>query len=110
MEHWNLKSVDVEPQSPTILHSVRGEVRSIVVALREGDQLGDHEVHERTHLLVIDGDVEVTSASDVIEGGPGLMAVVEPGERRTIRARSDARLLLVLAPWPGEGHPGARDD
>ena len=26
-----------------------------------------------------------------------------------VRARSDARLLLVLAPWPGEGHPGARD-
>jgi hypothetical protein len=22
-------------------------------------------------------------------------------------ARSDARLLLVLAPWPGDGHPGA---
>jgi hypothetical protein len=22
-------------------------------------------------------------------------------------ARSDARLLLLLAPWPGVGHPGA---
>jgi hypothetical protein len=26
-----------------------------------------------------------------------------------VRAVSDARLLLVLAPWPGDGHPGARD-
>jgi hypothetical protein len=26
-----------------------------------------------------------------------------------VHAETDARLLLVLAPWPGEGHPGARD-
>jgi hypothetical protein len=26
-----------------------------------------------------------------------------------VRALSDARLLLLLAPWPGDGHPGARD-
>ena len=32
-----------------------------------------------------------------------------PHERHEVRATSDARLLLVLAPWPGEGHPGARD-
>jgi len=37
------------------------------------------------------------------------MAVFDPGERHEVRARSDARLLLVLAPWPGDGHPGARD-
>ena len=24
-----------------------------------------------------------------------------------MRARSDARLLLLLSPWPGAGHPGA---
>jgi len=45
----------------------------------------------------------------LLAGGPGLLAVFEPGERHEVRARSDARLLLVLAPWPGEGHPGARD-
>jgi hypothetical protein len=35
--------------------------------------------------------------------------VFDPHERREVRATSDARLLLVLAPWPGDGHPGARD-
>jgi hypothetical protein len=25
-----------------------------------------------------------------------------------VRAISDARLVLVLAPWPGEGHPSRR--
>jgi hypothetical protein len=35
--------------------------------------------------------------------------IFDPGERHEVRAVSDARLLLVLAPWPGAGHPGARD-
>jgi hypothetical protein len=35
--------------------------------------------------------------------------VFDPRERHTVTARTDTRLLLVLAPWPGDGHPGARD-
>jgi hypothetical protein len=38
-----------------------------------------------------------------------LLAIFEPAERHEVRATSDALLLLVLAPWPGQGHPGARD-
>ena len=44
-------------------------------------------------------------AGDTVSGGTGLLALFDPGERHEVRARSDARLLLVLAPWPGEGHP-----
>jgi hypothetical protein len=40
-----------------------------------------------------------------VSGGAGLLSHFEPNERRTIQAVSDARLVLVLAPWPGEGHP-----
>jgi hypothetical protein len=46
---------------------------------------------------------------DDVKGGPGLAAVFAPRERHSVRATSDARLLLILAPWPGDGHPGARD-
>ena len=28
-----------------------------------------------------------------------------PGERHAVRAVEDALLLLLLAPWPGPGHP-----
>jgi hypothetical protein len=31
--------------------------------------------------------------------------VFDPNERHEVTAKSDARLLLVLSPWPGEGHP-----
>jgi hypothetical protein len=36
-----------------------------------------------------------------------LLAHFAPNERRTIKATTDARLVMVLAPWPGEGHPSA---
>jgi quercetin dioxygenase-like cupin family protein len=108
MEHWDLRSVAVEPHRPEVLHSSRGEARSIAIALPAGEELQDHEVHERAYLVVIDGEVEV-QADETVTGGPGFAATFAPGERHTVRANSDARLLLVLAPWPGDGHPGARD-
>jgi redox-sensitive bicupin YhaK (pirin superfamily) len=105
MEHWDLRTLDVEPHLPRILHSARGEARSIAIHLPAGESLQDHEVHERTYLVVVDGEIEVEGVS----GGPGFAAVFDPHERHEVNARSDARLLLVLAPWPGDGHPGARD-
>ena len=105
MEHWDLRSLDVAPHRPRILHSARGEARSIAIQLVEGDSLQEHEVHERAYLVVVDGEVEVNSVS----GGAGFAAVFDPHERHEVRATTDARLLLVLAPWPGDGHPGARD-
>src|SRR3954470_5818053 len=105
MEYWDLRTLAVEPHQPKILHSARGEARSIVIHLPAGEALQDHEVHERAYLVVVDGDIEVPGA----EGGPGFAAVFDPQERHEVTARSDARLLLVLAPWPGDGHPGARD-
>ena len=109
MEHWDLLTLDVLPHHPVILHSTRGEARSVVLHLPAGESLQDHQVHERAHLVVVEGEVDVVRNGETVTGGPGLLAVFDPGERHEVRARSDARLLLVLAPWPGEGHPGARD-
>jgi quercetin dioxygenase-like cupin family protein len=109
MEHWDLRTADVTPHQPQVLHSTRGESRSIVIHLPGGERLQDHEVHERAHVVVVDGDVEVDGPEGSVAGGPGLFLVFDPGERHEVHARSDARLLLVLAPWPGDGHPGARD-
>ena len=105
MEHWDLRTVDVQPHQPKILHSARGEARSILINLPAGESLQEHQVHERAYVVVVDGEVELGGTS----GGPGLAAVFDPNERHTVTAQSDARLLLVLAPWPGDGHPGARD-
>ncbi len=105
MEHWDLRSLEVEPHQPKILHSARGEARSILLKLPAGEELGEHEVHERAYVVVIDGEVVLGGQ----QGGPGLVAVFDPQERHAVKATTDARLLIVLAPWPGDGHPGARD-
>jgi quercetin dioxygenase-like cupin family protein len=109
MEHWDLRALPVEPHHPTILHSARGEARSIAIQLPAGEQLQEHQVHERAYLIVVDGEIEIDHGNGTTAGGPGLLAVFDPAERHEVRARTDSRLLLVLAPWPGDGHPGARD-
>jgi quercetin dioxygenase-like cupin family protein len=109
MEHWDLRTLDVQPHQPRILHSARGEARSIAITLPAGEELQEHQVHERAYLVVIDGEVEVSDARGSITGRAGFAAVFDPAERHTVRATTESRLLLVLAPWPGDGHPGARD-
>ena len=111
MEHWDLTGLEVEPRQPQILDSKRGESRTIALKLAAGEGLAEHQVHERAHLVVVDGEVDVSrGAGEPVTAGPGFFAVFDPGERHEVRATTDARLLLVLAPWPGPGHPGARDD
>lgn len=110
MEHWDLRTLDVQPHQPQILHSSRGESRSIVIHLPAGERLQDHEVHERAHLVVLDGEIEVGVDGRTVSGSTGFTAIFDPHERHEVRAAQDARLLLMLAPWPGAGHPGARDE
>ncbi|HEY6758237.1 MAG TPA: hypothetical protein VI318_02060 [Baekduia sp.] len=106
MEHWDLRTAAVEPRNPVVLHSARGEARSILIALPAGEELQDHQVHERADVVVGEGEVDLAGTT----GGPGLAAVFDPGERHAVRAVTAARLFIVLAPWPGDGHPGARDE
>ena len=38
----------------------------------------------------------------------GFLAHFEPKERHEVSATEDSRLVLLLSPWPGEGHPSRR--
>jgi quercetin dioxygenase-like cupin family protein len=107
VESWDTRSLDVKPHQPEVLRS-DGEGRVIAIQLPAGEELQDHQVHERAYLLVADGQVEVDGGGGTETGGPGYLAVFDPNERHEVRATSDARLLLILAPWPGAGHPSER--
>jgi quercetin dioxygenase-like cupin family protein len=107
MRSWDLKTVEAEPHQPTILAS-GGDARTILLQLPAGEELQEHEVHERARLVVVAGEVAVTTAAgEAVTAAPGHLFEFDPGERRTIAARSESRLLLILSPWPGDGHPGA---
>jgi quercetin dioxygenase-like cupin family protein len=104
MQSWDIRSLDVEPHHPEVLRS-DDESRAIAVSLPAGEELQEHQVHERTYLTVAAGEVEIDQDGTTVAGGPGLLAHFEPGERRTVRAVTDARIVLLLSPWPGLGHP-----
>jgi quercetin dioxygenase-like cupin family protein len=107
METWDIRSLAIEPHQPQVLRSDE-ETRAIVIQLPAGDGLGEHQVHERAYLFVADGEVQISKDGRVVTGGPGFLSHFEPAERHAVRAVSDARLVLVLAPWPGVGHPSRK--
>ena len=107
MRSWDLKTVETEPHQPEILASAE-DARAILLRLSAGEELQEHEVHERARVVVVDGEIDVTTAAgEAASASPGHLFEFDPAERHTIAARSDARLLLILTPWPGDGHPGA---
>ncbi len=107
MNSWDLKVLDLKPRLPEILAS-SDAARAIALDLAADESLAEHQVHERAWLIVLSGEVEITTAEgDRSAGGAGLLVEFAPGERHEVSASADARLLLLLTPWPGSGHPGA---
>lgn len=103
MESWDIRSLEVEARRPKVLKT-DGEARLIAINLPAGQALEDHQVHERAYLFVAGGTVEIKAGETTETGGPGYLAHFEPKERHEVRATEDARVVLVLAPWTGEGH------
>jgi len=108
MDVWEMAGLSPEPGRPEVLRSDDGAARVIALALQKDDLLSEHEVHEHAWLAVLDGQLEVSSAADMRQVGRGSLLHFDPGERHEVRARTDARVLLLLAPWPGVGHPSLR--
>jgi quercetin dioxygenase-like cupin family protein len=105
MNHWNLIDRDVIPHQPEILSS-SDDARAVVIALPAGERLSDHEVHERAFVTVASGDVVMHAGDEDVSASAGHLFEFDPGERHEVEATTDARLLLLLTPWPGDGHPG----
>jgi quercetin dioxygenase-like cupin family protein len=107
MNSWAINNLDLKPHAPEILASA-DDARVIALVVPAGESLDDHQVHERAWVTVLDGEVEITTATgESISGSSGLLVEFAPNERHAVHARTDTRLLLLLTPWPGPGHPGA---
>ena len=107
MESFDLRALTLRPKLPEIVCSTE-EGRAVVLDLAPGESLAEHEVHERCWIVVLDGEVSVAGgAGERTDGGPGLLVQLAPGERHEVSATTQARLLMLLTPWPGNGHPGA---
>jgi len=105
MQSWNLREIDTPDgiRSPVVLRS-DAAARAVLISLQPGQALGDHQVKERALVSVVDGSVRVEAGSETIDADAGCFFSFDADERRSISTESGARILLVLAPWPGEGH------
>jgi quercetin dioxygenase-like cupin family protein len=106
VQSWNLLEIETPEgtRSPVVLHSTDGEARTVLIGVAPGQALGDHQVKEAALIVVVDGAVRVTAGAETVEASTGTVFHFEPDERRAVSTDTGARLLLVLAPWPGEGH------
>jgi quercetin dioxygenase-like cupin family protein len=105
VQSWNLREIETPggSRSPVVLRS-DDSARAVLISLDPGQSLGDHQVKERALVAVLDGTVRVEAGDEAVEGGLGSFFSFDADERRSISSDGGARILLVLAPWPGEGH------
>jgi quercetin dioxygenase-like cupin family protein len=108
MDVWEIARLSPAPGHPEVLRSDDGAARVIALSLAPGDLLGEHQVHEHAWLFVLEGTLDVTSGSEVREVGAGSLLHFDPAERHEVQANTETRILLLLAPWPGPGHPSLR--
>ncbi len=110
MQTWNLLEIDAPDgtRDPVVLHT-DDEARAVLIRLAPGQELGEHQVKERAWIAVVEGAVTVGSGGEAVDAGSGTLFRFDAGERHSVASEAGARILLLLAPWPGQGHyRGAR--
>ena len=105
METWRLREIETPggSRSPVVLKS-ENEARAVLVGLDPGQELGDHQVKEHAWIAVVEGSARVRAGGEEADAPQGTLVHFEPDERHSISSESGAKLLLLLAPWPGKGH------
>jgi len=105
VQKWNLLSIDAPNGTldPIIVAEDDG-ARAVLLVLHPGQSLGDHQVRENAWVSVVEGSVRVSADGESTEVGPGGLLRFEPAERHSLSTESGARILLILTPWPAEGH------
>jgi quercetin dioxygenase-like cupin family protein len=92
-----------------VLFSTR-ECRALVIDLNRDEQLGEHQVRERAVIQVVSGRVAFGTHPTEVVCEPGTLVTFAPAERHTLRALEPSRILLLLAPWPADGHFTQHED
>jgi mannose-6-phosphate isomerase-like protein (cupin superfamily) len=105
VQSWNLTEIEAPGGTvdPAVLTTDDG-ARAIAIRLDAGQTMNDHQVRERAWVVVVEGRAQIRSGEHVVDGGVGTLVTFAPGERHAVSSDVGARVLLILAPWPGPGH------
>ena len=105
MQSWDLRAIATPDgtRDPVVLLS-ESEARAVLLEIQPGQELREHQVKEHAWVVVVDGAARFTAGAEEFEGSVGSLVHFEPDERHAVASADGARILLLLAPWPGEGH------
>jgi quercetin dioxygenase-like cupin family protein len=105
VQSWDLMEIAAPAgtRDPLVVHS-GNEARAVLIVLNPGQVMGDHQVKENAWVSVLEGRVKISAGGDSVDAGPGMLVRFDPDERHSLASEDGARVLLLLAPWPGEGH------
>lgn len=104
MDRWHLPSIEANgKREPRVLFS-RPECRAVLIDLNAGDELSEHRLYERSLVEIVSGRLSLIVGDDRMECDAGTLLTFAPGEARSVHALEPSRILLLLTPWPGEGH------
>ncbi|HEX6490343.1 MAG TPA: cupin domain-containing protein [Gaiellaceae bacterium] len=106
MQHWNLQQLETPggSRSPLVLDAADETARAVLIGLEPGQSLGDHQVKEHAFLVVLEGQVRAEAGGEAVDAEAGSLLRFSPDERHSVSSAEGARLLMLLAPWPGAGH------
>lgn len=105
VQSWDVTEIEAPEGTrlAAVLETVDG-ARAIIVRLGAGEELGEHQVRERTWLMVVDGSARIEAGGDVVEAGSGTLLTFEPAERHKVSSVSGTRIVMILSSWPADGH------
>jgi quercetin dioxygenase-like cupin family protein len=105
VQHWDLMEIQAPDgtRDPVVVHS-GNEARAVLIVLKPGQALGDHQVKENAWVTVLEGSVRISAGGASVDATPGMLCRFDPDERHSLASETGARVLLLLAPWPGVGH------
>lgn len=105
VQRWDLTAIDAPDgtRDPVVL-AEDGTTRAVLVKLNPGQELGEHEVKEHAWIAVVEGRVRVSADGDAVDAGPGTLFRFDREERHAVSSDDGARILVLLAPFPGPGH------
>jgi quercetin dioxygenase-like cupin family protein len=105
VQSWNLMEIPAPAgtRDPVVVHS-GNEARAVLIVLNPGQVMGDHQVKENAWVTVLEGSVRISAGTETVDADPGTLVRFDPDERHSLASEEGARVLLLLAPWPGEGH------
>jgi quercetin dioxygenase-like cupin family protein len=109
MELWQLDHEAVDAHAPRVLRSDLDANRIVLLFLPKGELLADHQVHEHALVIVLDGELVIRAGDDERRLDAHGLVHFDPAERHEVQATADSRILILLAPWPGVGHPSRTD-